>query len=201
MRWDYDDESEAMKALREKYDFNSDESHALPGYMVIDADGGDVVYRADSYMEPEVFLMMGRIALGHAETSIESLERFRSGGRDVGFLNEFLGKFPLLFLADHFPADEQHRLVPVLLEAADSYLRQLTREDRFTAINLHRLSILLQAEQGGQGRFASVDGFIESFDGYQAVYEESPPKLFAGQYDSLAPICMDILVSRAAYSR
>ena len=124
VRWDYDDESEAMKALREKYDFNSDESHALPGYMVIDADGGDVVYRADSYMEPEVFLMMGRIALGHAETSIESLERFRSGERDVGFLNEFLGKFPLLFLADHFPADEQHRLVPVLLEAADSYLRQ-----------------------------------------------------------------------------
>lgn len=195
MKWDYDDNSDELMALREKYDFKG-EDVGLPGYMVIDTDG-EVIFRAGSYIEADTFIIMGKIALGKEEGVIESLERFKAGERDVDFLDRFIDKFTLLFTADYVSSSAQGDYIPFFTEAADSYLSQLQGETRFTAKNLHRMAMLLSMEQSGMARFESVDGFIDNFDRYQAIYKVDPPQLFTPQYKSMAPICMDIMVMRA----
>jgi len=134
------------------------------------------------------------------ESVVESLNRFIAGERDIRFLDAFIDKFPLLFLERHFPAEEQPRFAPLYTEALDVYLRGVPPGERWTEKGLNRMSPLLFKEMSAEGRFAAVDGFLDDYEQYQAVYAASPPRLLKDQYESLAPIYMNILLGRAATS-
>lgn len=192
--WDYDDEGEELSALRDRYDFGKD-ADGLPGYLVLDGNGNET-HRSGSYMEPPIFLQMAKTALGEEESVVVSLERFMAGERDIDFLDRFIDKFPLLFLEGHLPNEEQDRYVPILAQAANGYIGQLTGEERFTKKVLDRMSMLLFLEQSGQGPFTAVDVFLDHFERYQAIYAMSPSRPFKDQYETMTPIYADILERR-----
>ena len=193
--WDYDDEGEEMSALRDRYDFGKD-ADGLPGYLVLDGNGNET-HRSGAYMEPPMFLQMARIALGEEESVVVSLERFMAGERGIDFLDRFIDKFPLLFLEGHLPNEEQERYAPILAQAMNGHIGQLTGEERFTQKVLDRMSILLILEQSGQGTFTAVDVFLENFERYQAIYAVSPSRPFKDQYETMTPIYEDVLKRRA----